>query len=275
MEITAGMVKALRDKTGLSMMDCKKALVEASGDETKALEVLRAMGYGRVTKLAGRETSQGRVACFVDTAAGRGGIVELRCETAPVANTDDFIQLAQLLAKQAAQMDSPTPDSLPKQPLGGGRTVNDAMTEVFNRLRENMQIARVASLRGHVGAYVHHNGQVGVLVSFSGDCPEALKSDVCMHITAMSPSVIRRTEADPAEVDRERAAAAEEAKGKPAAVIDKIVSGKLDRWYAEFVLLEQLFVKDESSKRTVGQVLSSVSPDLTVKQFYRFVVGGS
>lgn len=272
MEITAAMVKALREKTGLSMMDCKKALSEAGGDEEAAMEVLRKMGHGRVTKLAGRETSQGRIACFID--GDRGGIIELRCETAPVANTDDFIALTQLLARHAAHADNPTPELLSKQPLieQPGKTVNDAMTEVFNRLRENMQIARVASVRGHLGQYVHHNGQVGVLIQFNRDLPNDLKTDVCMHITALNPSVIRRDQVDAAQVERERVAAAEDAKGKPPAVVDKIVAGKLDRWFSEFVLLEQPFVKDD--KRSVGQVLTQVAPDLTVTQFLRYSVGG-
>jgi len=275
MRITAAMVKALRDKTGLPMMECKKALEEAGGDEPQAIEILRKLSAGKLRKMASREVTQGRIACYVDPVSHRAGIVELRCETAPVANTADFINLAETLARQVAHAEAPTAESLRARPLveDPARTVGDEMDAAFSRLRENIRIARVGQLSGHVGQYVHHNAQVGALVELSGDCPEELKTDLCMHIAAMNPACVRREEADPEEVAAQRAVYAEEARGKPEPIVEKIVGGKLNRWYSEFVLLEQPFVKDD--KKSVGQVLKAISPELTVTRFLRFEVGGS
>jgi elongation factor Ts len=273
MVITAGMVKALRDKTGLPMMECKQALQEAGGDQGKAIELLRKKGLGQVGKRAARQTSEGRVACYVDGETHRGGIVELQCETAPVANTDDFIKLAKTIARQAAQVDAPTPETIVEQPSleDPARKLQDVITDVVNRLRENVQIARVGSLHGHIGSYEHHNGQVGVLVELSAECPETVNADVCMHIAAMRPMYTRREDVDEALVRQEREIAAEQAKGKPENIIEKIVTGKLNRWYSEIVLLEQPFVKED--KKSVGQMLMGVGPELTVSSFLRYEVG--
>jgi len=275
MDITPEMVRALREKTGLPMMECKRALQEAHGDEAAAIEILRKKGLGQVSKRSARETSEGRVACYVDPQSGGAGIVELLCETAPVANTDDFIQLAQFIARQAAVLTAPTPESVLRQPVPDrpGRKLAELMTDVVNRIRENIRIARLASLRGHVGHYVHHNGQVGVLVELSGECPAEIKADVCMHVAAMKPQCTRREELDPAVVEHERQLAAEQVQGKPANIVDKIVAGKLNRWYSEVVLLEQPFVKEE--KKTVGEMLLAAVPGLTVQRFLRYEVGGA
>ncbi|MCG3129147.1 MAG: Elongation factor Ts [Phycisphaerae bacterium] len=273
MEITAQMVKALREKTGLPMMDCKQAMQEAGGDEAKAIDILRKRGLGRVEKLAGRETSQGRVACHVD--GGVGGIAEVRCETAPVAKTDDFQALCTQVARHAAAAAAPSPESLPEQPFldDKSRTFADYLLEIRNRLRENTQIQRVAKLKGNVGYYVHHNGQVGVLVEMSTPCPPQAVADVCMHIAAMRPSATRREEIDAGLVAKERALAAEQVKGKPVNIVDKIVDGKINKWFSEIVLLEQPFVKDD--KQSVGQYLGTIAPGLSVNRFVRYEVGGA
>lgn len=273
MAITAGMVKTLRDKTGLPMMECKRALTEAGGDEKKAIEVLRTLGAGKLRKMASREATDGRIACYIDPQTKRAGIVELRCETAPVASTADFIDLATTIARQAATTDSPSAETIRAQPLvdNSSKTLAQHMDEVFNRIRENMKIARIAQLSGNVGQYVHHNAKVGVLVEMSGECPEELKTDICMHIASMDPPCIRREDADPKEVEQQKAVFAEQAKGKPENIVEKIVNGKLNRWYSEFVLLEQPFVKDD--KKRVSEVLKGADPDLTVSCFVRYEVG--
>lgn len=273
MEISAAMVRELREKTGLPMMDCKKALTEAAGDTEKAIELLRKAGHGRVEKLMHRTASQGRVACYVDPDAGRGAILELRCETEPVADLEEFVQFAASLARQAAHTDGATAESLAARPFidNPGLTVRDRLTELVNRIRENIQIGRVETFRGHVAHYIHHDSRKGAMVEFSAECPSQLATDVCMHITALRPRCVRREEVPAAEVERERALAAEELKGKPASILEKIVAGKLDRWFSEFVLLEQPFVKDD--KRTVAQVLQTVNPNLTVRRFARLELG--
>jgi elongation factor Ts len=143
---------------------------------------------------------------------------------------------------------------------------------VFNRIRENIRIARLASLQGNVGHYTHHNGQVAVLVEMSEACPPEASADVCMHIAALRPQCVRRDEVDAVEVQRQRAEFAQEAEGKPAPVMEKIVAGKLGRWFSEFVLLDQPFAKDD--KISVAQYLDGVMKGLSVKRFIRFQVGG-
>lgn len=274
MSISASQVAAFRAKTGLSMMDCKQALVECSGDEGKALEWLRAKGKGRAEKAATREAAEGRIGCSVD-ASGNAGIVEIRCETAPVSTTPNFIELATSVAATVAATAEPTPENIRAGKIpGSGKPVAEAIQEVFDRLRENIVIKRVARLSGHTGLYMHHNGQVGVIVEMSAACPAEVMGGVCMHIAAMNPQHARRDEVAAELVAAEKAKFAEEAKGKPAPVVEKIVEGKLGRWFSEFVLVEQPYVKEEG-KRSVGEMLRSVSKDLTVKRFIRFQVGGA
>ncbi len=273
MEISAAAVRQLRETTGLPMMDCKKALVESNGDMDAAMEWLRKAGKGRVEKLRDRTASQGRVAFHADAANRRAAMVELRCETEPVANMDEFVQFAAALARQAAATPGATTESIADAKFIGDAslTVRDRLTELVNRIRENIQIGRVETFGGSVASYIHHDFRKGAMVEFSRECPSDLAADVCMHITALRPRCVRRDEVDVAEVERERAIATDEVKGKPANIIEKIVAGKLDRWFAEFVLLEQPFVKDD--KRSVAQVLQAVHPELTVRRFARMELG--
>jgi elongation factor Ts len=267
------MVRALRDKTGLPMMECKKALEEAQGDDKLAIELLRKKGLSQVAKRADRATSHGRVTCHIDAAAGRGALVEVLCETEPVTGTDDFVKLAQTTAQVAAALDDPTADTLLAQPVPGepARKLSDVLHDAVNKIRENIKIGRVASLRGQLGHYVHHDGRKGVLVEFSAACPAEAAADVCMHIVAMRPTYTRREEVDPAAVEQERRIAVDQVQGKPANIVDKIVTGKLDRWYSEIVLLEQPFVKDD--KKSVGNYLRGATPNLTVNRFTRLEIG--
>ena len=273
MAIDAGMVRDLREKTGLPMMECKKALQEAGGNEQQAIELLRKKGLSQLSKRAGRDTSEGRLTCHIDPASGRAAMVELLCETAPVAATADFVQLGQIAAQAATRLDLPTVDAVLAQPLPNdpARKIGDMLHDVVNRIRENIKIGRVGAVAGHVGHYLHHDGKKGVLVEFSGDCPANLRADVCMHVVAMRPMYARREEVDPALVETERKIAVEQVKGKPANMIDKIVTGKLNRWYSEVVLLEQPFVKEE--KKSVGQILKEAVPSLTVTRYVRFEIG--
>lgn len=271
MEITAAMVNEFRKKTGLPMMDCKKALSEAAGDFEKAEEIVRKMGLMKGAKMADREASEGRIAVAIDGA--RGGICELRCESAPVANTDDFTRLAELIASHAAKTDAPTAEGILAAPLVGkaGQTVQDAWGEAFNRMRENMKIQRVASMSGQLASYVHHNGKVGVLAELSGAAPDETRRGICMHIASMKPRCTRRDEVPAPEIAAQKAAFLEEAKGKPPQIAEKMVEGKLSRWFSEFVLLEQAYVLDD--KKSVGEALKGVAPGLTVTRFRRFEVG--
>lgn len=273
MAISAGKVKELREKTGLPMMECKKALEESNGDEAQAIELLRKKGLAQATKRAGRATGQGRVCCYIDEAAHKAAIVELLCETEPVAGTDDFVKLSDAAAKIAATMDNPTAESLLTQPdpNHAGQTIGDTLNDVVNRIRENIRFGRVVQMSGDVGSYIHHDGHKAVLVEFTAPCPPELAADVCMHIVAMRPPYTTREEVDPAQVESERAIAAEQVQGKPENIIEKIVNGKIDKWFSEIVLLEQAFVKDD--KKSVGQALKEAHPELSVKRFARVEIG--
>ena len=275
MAITSEMVKALREETGLPMMECKKALEEAQGDMVRAKELLRKKGHSQIAKRAGRETAHGRLVFHQDGGSGRAVLVELLCETEPVTSTDDFIKLGRVAAEAAVRLDAPTPELILAQPVPGNtaQKVGDLLHDAVNRIRENIKIGRVGLATGNFGHYVHHDGRKGVLVEFSGPCPPEIAADVCMHVAAMRPPFARREEVDPALVEQERQIAAEQVKDKPANMIDKIVTGKLNRWYAEIVLLEQPFVKDD--KKSVGQFLRGHGPDLTVKRFVRLEIGES
>lgn len=270
MAITAAMVSQLRTQTGLPMMDCKKALEESGGDLEKAKEVLRKAGHGRMAKFAEREAAKGRVAVHI----GNGGasIVEMRCETEPVAGTEDFIALASEAAQVAASMDNPTPAAvLAAGRPGGSGSIQDFLNEVFNKIREKMELKRVARLKGVCGSYIHFNSQNGAIVSMSGACPEEVMRDVCMHIVSIKPAFCRRDQVPAADIEREKAGFMEEAKGKPPQIAEKMVAGKMDRWFGESVLPEQPFVKDD--KQSVAAYVSKAAPGVTITDFVRFEVG--
>ena len=273
MDITPGMVKTLREKTGLPMMECKKALEESQGNEQAAMELLRKKGLAQVTKRAERITAEGRIACFVDPASGRGAIIEVLCETAPVANTEDFTQLSRAAAQAAAALETPSPEQILEQPAAGhaGQKVADLLHHAVNRIRENIKIGRIATMRGSLGYYVHHDARKGALVEFSGPAAPEVGADISMHIVSMRPPFTRREEVEPAMVAQRREVARDAVKNKPPQIMDKIVSGMLDKWYAEIALLEQPFVKDD--KQTVAQFLRGHAPGLTVNRFVRLEIG--
>jgi elongation factor Ts len=271
-EITAEMVKKLRDRTGVQMMKCKAALQKADGDMEKAIEILRKENVGAVAKLAEREASEGRIGVYIDPDKQVGALVELRCETAPVAKSDLFVQLANDLAKQVALQEAATPEALLALPFDGKRTVGERVAEVVSLMHENMKLARMVRLKGLLGSYVHHDGSLGVLVQVEGaKADPQLLRDVCMHIAAKNPVAALREHVPQAVIDKEmeiaRAQAA--ATGKPANIVEKIAEGKMKTWYAENVLAEQPFVKDDS--KTVGDLLKSAG--LKLVQFVRLRVG--
>jgi elongation factor Ts len=275
--ISANDVKRLRDMTNAPMMDCKKALGEANGDFEKAIQWLREQNKMKGEKVAARETAEGRIGVFIDPAKAVAAIVELRCESAPVAKSDIFIQLATDVAKHVALSGAAAnPEELLGQPFAGDpkRKLKDRIEDAIGLIRENMRPARFAKLSGgQFGSYVHFDGSVGVLIQVEGTAaadPQMLK-DVCMHITAKQPAAARREEVDPATIEREREIAKHQAaqSGKPPQIAEKIAEGKLKTWFAENVLVEQPFVKDDS--KTVGGLLQSAG--LTVKKFVRLKVG--
>jgi elongation factor Ts len=273
-EITASMVKNLRERSGLPMMDCKKALMQTGGDEEAAMEMLRKSGAATAEKKAGRATSEGRIGVCVDADKKVGALVELNCETAPVANNPEFKALADKIARHVALTGHTDPKAIASEPFVDDpeMTVGDVMHDVLNRLRENMLISRAVFMPGHVAAYVHHTGKIGVLLEYENGTDNAeVLNDVCMHIAAMRPDAVNRQDMPEALVAQEQEIFREQIKasGKPDELVDKILVGKMNKFYAERVLLEQPFVKDD--KKSVGDVLKGAG--VTVRAYTRLVVG--
>ncbi|CAB4623295.1 unannotated protein [freshwater metagenome] len=270
---TAADVKALRDRSGAGMMDCKGALDEADGNVDKALEFLRLKGLKGVTKREGRTTSNGLILARVN--GGTGYLVELACETDFVAKTPKFVELADSVADAIAAAGAETLEAALAANLGG-KTVSEAINDEAAIMGEKVELRRVASLKdAAVDAYLHRTSkdlppQVGVLVAYSGSDAETAH-DVAVHIAAFSPTVLSREDVDAETVATERRIAEETARneGKPEAALSKIVEGRVTGFFKENVLLEQDFAKD--NKQSVAKVLETAG--VTVSAFVRFRVG--
>jgi elongation factor Ts len=270
---TAQDVKALRERSGAGMMDCKSALDEADGNLDKAMEVLRLKGLKGVTKREGRTTSNGLIVARVN--GGTGYLVELACETDFVAKAAKFIELADKVADAIAAAGATDLDSALAADLGG-KSVQDAINDEAAIMGEKVELRKVGSLKdAAVDAYMHRTSkdlppQVGVLVAYSGSDADTAH-DVAVHIAAFSPSVLKREDVDADEVATERRIAEETARneGKPEAALSKIVEGRVTGFFKENVLLEQDFAKD--TKQTVSKVLENAG--VTVSGFLRFRVG--
>lgn len=255
-EITAAAVKSLREKTGLPMMKCKEALVANDGNEEAAIKWLREDNIKIAETRIGRETSFGRMGLYLDWEKGVGSLVELLCESAPVAKNDEFITLAADLAKQLATgKGADTGEQLLSQPSPSlaGKTLGDQLSDLSSRIREVFKVGRVARINGKCGGYAHHAGKTsGVLVEVTGGTPEAAK-EVCLQIASMHALVVNKEDLDANLVNQEREIISEAARkeGKPENIIPKMVEGRLRNFFAERVLLEQPYIKDD--KKTVGQ----------------------
>jgi len=264
MEINSKTVAQLRAETGVGMMDCKKALVEAQGDFEEAKKILRKKGLAAAARKADRIASEGLVVARVTPKAAV--LVEVNCETDFVARTTDFRGFAEALADQIAAHDAfgenrvGDPAALTALPASDRTTesVGDAVSELVAKLGENIAIRRFARLVPRPGekfaSYVHGNGRIGVLVGIPGGDPD-LGKDLAMHVAASDPRFAVRSEVSPETLETEREIARAQAAqaGKPANVVDRIAEGKVEKFYQESVLTEQAFVKDP--EKTVGQVV--------------------
>lgn len=273
-EITAAAVKSFRERTGLPLMDCKKALQEAGGDEDQAIEVLRKRGQQLADKRGDRETAFGRFGLYIGADKNVGAMVELLCESAPVTTNEDFVQLANDLAEQLATgPGAETADELLAQPSpsASGKTLGEQKDDLFNRIREVFRVGRLARVEGASGGYMHHAGTTaGVLLEIDGGTDDAAK-DVAMHVAAMKPDALDKDSLDPAVVAKEREILKEAAlaEGKPENIVEKMVDGRMRNFFAERCLLEQPFVKDD--KQTVGKYAKS--NNMSVKNFHHWVIG--
>jgi elongation factor Ts len=273
---TTADIKALREQTGAGMMDVKKALDEADGDRSKAIEVLRVKGLKGVTKREGRSASNGLVAAHVD--GGVGTLVEVNCETDFVAKGETFRALAGRVLDVAVSAGASEPGALLAQDVDG-RTLRDVLDEAAATIGEKVELRRVARVEGgHVASYLHRTDpdlppQIGVLVALDspGEEADAVAKDVAMHVAALSPTVLTREQVAEEVVHAERRIAEETAReeGKPEQALPRIIEGRVNGYFKDNVLLEQAFAKDP--KRSVAQVLEQAGVNVT--GFARFRVG--
>jgi elongation factor Ts len=286
-EISAAQVKQLRDQTGAGMMDCKAALTETGGDLEAATDWLRKKGLAAAAKKAGRVASEGLVA--VQLAGRRGALVEVNSETDFVARNEDFQKLVRVIAELAPDARGDLDRLLQAKVPASGRAVADEITQTIAVIGENITLRRTAVVevdQGVVGSYVHAAlapglGRIGVLVGMhsAGD-PEqlaALGRQIAMHVAAARPQAVTIDRLDPSLVQRERAIYADQARatGKPDNIIDKIVDGRMRKYYEEAVLLEQAFVVDPDLKvkDAIDRLAEKSGSSVAVTDFVRFALG--
>jgi len=276
--ITAAAVMALREKTGLPMMECKKALTECGGDTDQAVEWLRKQGVKTQAMRADRETSMGRLAVYTDLEKGVGALVELKCESAPVAGSPDFKDFVNDIAKTLALgSGASSPDELlsQKSQAHPDKTLGELKDDLFNRMREVFELSRICRIDAPCGGYAHHDGSKAALVEVTGETTgeqaAEVAKDVAMHVVALSPKAIAKDDLDQSIVDKEREILTEAAKqeGKPENIIQKMIEGRLRNFFSQCVLLEQPFVKDD--KQSVGKLVKSAG--LSVKQMEHWKIG--
>jgi elongation factor Ts len=286
-EITAKLVKELRDKSGAGMMDCKQALVENDGDVDAAVDWLRTKGIAKAEKKSGRTAAEGLVGVVSDGATG--AVVEVNSETDFVARNDKFQEMVSTIAGLAVGANGDVDVLKAAEFPGAGKNVADHLTDMVATIGENMGVRRTACLSvesGVVASYVHNQvapglGKIGVLVALesTGDVDKlsALGKQIAMHVAATSPLAVSTDELDQEVVERERAVLSEQAResGKPEEVIAKMIEGRLRKFYEEVVLLSQTFVID--GENTVGKTVELASKDIgapvTVKAFVRYALG--
>ncbi len=272
--ITAAQVKELREKTGAGMMDCKKVLTETNGDEEKAIELLRERGIMKAAKKSDRIAAEGLVETYIDDSKKIGSIVEVNAETDFVAKNADFQAFVKDVARQVAEKNPENVEALLEQKFIGNEeiTVQEELTNKIATIGENMTIRRFARFEteGTVASYIHGDGKIGVLVDMD-KANDELAKDVCMHIAAAKPEFLAENDVPAERVEKEKEILKAQVinEGRPEAVAEKIVAGRLGKFYGEICLLDQEFVKDPSQK--VGNLVSSKGAKINA--FVRFEKG--
>jgi elongation factor Ts len=277
MAISAAAVKELRDKTGAGMMDCQRALTEAGGDLDEAVKILRKKGLSAAARKAGRTAKDGLVVVAVAAVGDRGAMIELNCETDFVARTERYQEFAKRLADQAMAESVPDAEALAKRPFSGDpeHTVAEAISSEIATIGENIVLSRVACLAARegmkIGSYTHMGGKIGVLVEASASADDETVKDVAMHVAAAEPRFVSRDGVPEAVIAEEREIAlAQVPQGKPDNVVEKILAGKIAKFFEQVCLLEQPFVKNP--EQTVGAMLEARG-GVIVTRFERFKLG--
>lgn len=286
-QITAAMVKQLREMTDSPMMECKKALVEADGDMDAAVDVLRKNGLAKAAKKAGRETNEGAVAAFVSEDGKTGALLELSCETDFVGSNAKFTGFASKVAEVVATTEPADVDALLEKPMGE-ETVSSELTEMIHIMGENMKISRFAARKAENGAlasYIHMGGKIGVLVEFAFEKAETAQADsfktfahdVALQVAAVAPICATRDQVPAETVEHEKqiymAQAAES--GKPENIQEKIATGRLEKFFKENCLTEQAYVKnpDQSVNQYTAEVAKALGTTIEIVSFTRFMLG--
>ena len=267
--ITAAMVKELREKTGAGMMDCKKALAATDGDAAKAVDWLREKGISKAEKKAGRIAAEGAVAAYLSEDAKVGVLLEINCETDFAAGNEQFRSLEAKVAKHIADTAPADLDAL-NDSLLDGKKVSDLITEATATIGEKISLRRFTRFDtdGRLSSYIHMGGKIGVLVELSGGTDE-LGKDVAMQIAAAAPTAVDRSGVDAASLEHEREVLRKQAleEGKPEKIVEKMVDGRINKFYKEVCLVEQIFVKD--TEKTVKDILGGTE----VRRFVRYQLG--
>lgn len=282
MNITAAAVKELREMTGCGMMDCKRALTEAEGDKDKAIEILREKGLAKAVKKAGRIASEGIVETYVNADSTVGSIIEVNSETDFVAKNDEFKTFVSALAKIVADNNPADVDALKALDYGDGKTVDEVLKEKIFTIGENMTIRRFARYEGNVVTYIHGGGRIGVMVNFDvegekGDVFAETGKDIAMQVAAASAQYLNR-DAVPAEVvEKEKEILTQQAlnEGKPANIVEKMIIGRINKFYQEVCLVDQEFIKDGdlSVKKYLEQKGKEIGGKIEIKEYVRFEKG--
>ncbi len=289
--INMDLVKKLREQTQVGLMDCRKALEESQGDYEKALEVLRKKGAAVAAKRAENVTNHGRVESFINADYTIGVLAESSCETDFAANTDAMKDFIVAVAKHIATANPATVEQLMDQPLTQNTklTVKQTLDDLISKICENIKVNRFArfavSGNGLVNSYIHPGSTVGVMIELATDKDPSsakqdlltLAKDICMQIAVNNPLCIQPSELDPVVLEKERALAREQLKdsNKPAQIIEKIVEGKLGKFYQDACLLNQLFIKNDTLniQQYIAETAKKIGMNITIKQFKRFAIG--
>lgn len=284
--ISAQVVKELREKTGAGMMDCKKALSEANGDMEKAVEVLRERGLASAAKKSGRIAAEGLVETYISEDKKVGVIAEINCETDFVAANDEFVALAKNVTKQAVLTSATTVEALlaEKYIADENVTVQDALTALIAKLGENMNVRRFEKFtieKGVVQSYIHGGGRIGVLVELStenvSDVVFEVAKDIAMHIAAANPQFLNKDEVDIDTLNKEKEIYRVQAlnEGKPEKIVDKMVEGRIQKYYKEACLVEQVWVRnpDYTISKLLQEKSKEVGSAITITKFVRFERG--
>ncbi|STO32121.1 Elongation factor Ts [Fusobacterium necrogenes] len=275
-EITASLVKELRERTGAGMMDCKKALTENGGDMDKAIDYLREKGIAKAVKKAGRIAAEGLIFDAVSADNKRAVLIEFNSETDFVAKNVEFKDFGKKLAEIAIANNVKTVEALNEAEIEAGKTVAQAVTDLIAKIGENMNIRRIhetESKDGFVATYSHLGGKLGVIVELTGEATAeniTKARDIAMHVAAMDPRYLNESQVTTADLEHEKEIARKqlEAEGKPAQIIEKILVGKMNKFYEENCLVDQIYVRAEN-KETVAKFAAP----LTVVSFARYKVG--